>query len=117
MSTILQQIKSSTDKLLHIVRDVSEQTKAMNTDKTSVFTTTTQGASIESLSESDEMFAFQPEDNNNLLTQEEEEITKHKKPGDKSNNKNNQFPKKLSLGKIYCCKIDNLHKSMGIPKK
>eukprot|EP00957_Ditylum_brightwellii_P118055 9003302-Ditylum_brightwellii.AAC.1 len=86
--TVLQQIKASTDKLLRIVRDVPEQTKAMNIDKTSVLITTTQGASNESSLELDKMSAFQSEDNVNLLTQEDEEIKTHKKPSAKSNNKN-----------------------------
>eukprot|EP00957_Ditylum_brightwellii_P180210 13727340-Ditylum_brightwellii.AAC.1 len=59
----------------------------MNMDKTSVLTTTTQGASIESFLESDEMLAFQLEDDANLLTQEDKEIKTHRKPGAKSNNK------------------------------
>eukprot|EP00957_Ditylum_brightwellii_P075715 5753800-Ditylum_brightwellii.AAC.1 len=58
VSTILQQIKASTDKLLCITRDVPEQTKAMNTNETSILTTTIQGASIESVLESDKMSAF-----------------------------------------------------------
>eukprot|EP00957_Ditylum_brightwellii_P158061 12031753-Ditylum_brightwellii.AAC.1 len=73
MSTILQQIKLSTNKLLSIIRDVPEQTKAMTTDKMSVLTATIQGASIESALESDKALVFQSEDGDNLLTQEEVE--------------------------------------------
>eukprot|EP00957_Ditylum_brightwellii_P153503 11683121-Ditylum_brightwellii.AAC.1 len=40
VATILQQIKSSTDKSLRVVKDVPEQTKATITDKTGVVTTT-----------------------------------------------------------------------------
>eukprot|EP00957_Ditylum_brightwellii_P055167 4181201-Ditylum_brightwellii.AAC.1 len=59
----------------------------MTTDKMSVLRATTQGASIESLSESDEMLVFQSEDSDNLLTQEEAATQKHEQPGVKSNNK------------------------------
>eukprot|EP00957_Ditylum_brightwellii_P101485 7733641-Ditylum_brightwellii.AAC.1 len=65
VSTILQQIKSSTDKLLRIVKNVSVQTKATIMDKMRVLTATTQGASTESLSESDEMLVYQLEDDDN----------------------------------------------------
>ena len=87
LSTILQQKKPSADKLLHIIRDIPVQTKAMTMDKTSVLTTATQGASIELLLESDETLVFQSEDGDDLLKQEEVEIQKHKQPGAKSNNK------------------------------
>eukprot|EP00957_Ditylum_brightwellii_P116171 8861643-Ditylum_brightwellii.AAC.1 len=59
----------------------------MTTDKTSVLTATTQGASTESLLESEEMSVLQSEDGDNLLTQEEVETQKHKQPEVKSNNK------------------------------
>eukprot|EP00957_Ditylum_brightwellii_P133382 10169733-Ditylum_brightwellii.AAC.1 len=91
VSTILQQIKSSTDKLLRIIRDVPVQTKAMTTDKTSVLTATTQGASTELSLESDEALVFQSEDSDNLLLQEEVEIQKYKLPEVKSNSKKANF--------------------------
>eukprot|EP00957_Ditylum_brightwellii_P208088 15355815-Ditylum_brightwellii.AAC.1 len=73
VSTILQQIKLSTNKSLRIIRAVPVQTKAVTMDKTSVLTATTQGASIESSSESDKILVLQSEDSDNLLTQEEVE--------------------------------------------
>eukprot|EP00957_Ditylum_brightwellii_P103513 7886910-Ditylum_brightwellii.AAC.1 len=94
VSTILQQIKSSTDKLLHTVKDVPVQTKTTITDKVSVLTATTQGASTESWLESDEMLAYQSEDSDNILTQEEVETQKCKQPEVKShNNKTTNFPR------------------------
>eukprot|EP00957_Ditylum_brightwellii_P003949 300708-Ditylum_brightwellii.AAC.1 len=62
VSTILQQIKTSNDNSLRIIRDFPVQTKAMTKDKTSILTTTTQGASIKSLSKSDKMSMFHSED-------------------------------------------------------
>eukprot|EP00957_Ditylum_brightwellii_P195396 14887326-Ditylum_brightwellii.AAC.2 len=75
---ILQQTKLITNKLLRIIRDVLVQTKAMTTNKASILTRTTQGASIESLLESDKASVIQSEDGDNLLTQEEVETEKHK---------------------------------------
>eukprot|EP00957_Ditylum_brightwellii_P140090 10674280-Ditylum_brightwellii.AAC.1 len=77
VAMILQQIKSSTEKLLHIVKDVPVQTKAMIMDKTSVLTASTQGASTESSSESDEMLVYQSEDGDNIITQEEVDTQMH----------------------------------------
>eukprot|EP00957_Ditylum_brightwellii_P147906 11262120-Ditylum_brightwellii.AAC.1 len=56
-------------------------------DKTSVLIATTQGASTESSSESDEISVYQSEDGDNILTQEEVETQKYKQPEVKSNNK------------------------------
>eukprot|EP00957_Ditylum_brightwellii_P195719 14911740-Ditylum_brightwellii.AAC.1 len=60
--TILQQIKEITDKLLRMVKDIPGQTKTTNTDDMSILTITTQGARKESSSDSDEISAFQSED-------------------------------------------------------
>eukprot|EP00957_Ditylum_brightwellii_P071068 5400555-Ditylum_brightwellii.AAC.1 len=94
VSTILQQIKLSTDKLLHIVKDVPVQTKATIINKTCVLTATTQGANTASLSESDETSVYQSDDGDNILTQEEVETQKHKQLEVKSNNKKTtNFPR------------------------
>ena len=45
VTTILQQIKESTDHLLWLVKDVPGQTKTTDTDELSVLTQTTQGVS------------------------------------------------------------------------
>eukprot|EP00957_Ditylum_brightwellii_P129929 9910403-Ditylum_brightwellii.AAC.1 len=68
---IHQQIKESTNKLLRIVKDVPGQTKPTNTDKMNVLTQTTQGASNESLFDSDAITPSQSEDEVILLTQED----------------------------------------------
>eukprot|EP00957_Ditylum_brightwellii_P040169 3040040-Ditylum_brightwellii.AAC.1 len=77
VATILQQMKSSTDKSLRIVKDVPVQTKATITDETSVVTITTQGETTKSLSVSDDTSQYQSEYdteiNNNLLTQDDDE--------------------------------------------
>eukprot|EP00957_Ditylum_brightwellii_P135072 10298465-Ditylum_brightwellii.AAC.1 len=87
VATILQPIKSSTDKLICIAKDGPVQTKAMITDKTSVTTATAQRESTESSSESVETSVYQLEDGDNILTQEEMETQKHKQPEVKSNSK------------------------------
>eukprot|EP00957_Ditylum_brightwellii_P159099 12108934-Ditylum_brightwellii.AAC.1 len=70
VTTILQQIKESTDQLLRIVKDVPGQTKPKNTDEMSVLTQTTQGASKESSSDSEAITPSQYEEEVLLLTQE-----------------------------------------------
>eukprot|EP00957_Ditylum_brightwellii_P091973 7002688-Ditylum_brightwellii.AAC.1 len=72
VAMILQQIKSSTDKLLRIIKDGPVQRKAAIMDETSVLTATTQRASTEA-SESDETLVYQSEDSDNISTQEEVE--------------------------------------------
>eukprot|EP00957_Ditylum_brightwellii_P107945 8233879-Ditylum_brightwellii.AAC.1 len=62
MTTILQQIKERTNQLMHIVKDIPTQTKPTNTDKVSVLTQTTQGASKESLSDSEAITPSQSEE-------------------------------------------------------
>jgi hypothetical protein len=78
MTTILQQIKESTDQLLRIVKDVPGQRKPTNTDKMSVLTQTTQGSSKESLLDSDGITPSQSDDEVILLTQEDAEKQKIK---------------------------------------
>eukprot|EP00957_Ditylum_brightwellii_P089284 6798554-Ditylum_brightwellii.AAC.1 len=62
VTTILQQIKESTNQSLQIVKDVPGQTKPTNTDEVSVLTQTTQGASKESLSDSEVIKPSQSEE-------------------------------------------------------
>eukprot|EP00957_Ditylum_brightwellii_P002353 180471-Ditylum_brightwellii.AAC.1 len=62
VTTTLQQIKESTNQLLRIVKDVPGQTKPTNMDKMSVSTQKTQGASKESLSDSEAITPLQSEE-------------------------------------------------------
>eukprot|EP00957_Ditylum_brightwellii_P105110 8011693-Ditylum_brightwellii.AAC.1 len=73
VTMILQQIKESTNKSLRIVKDVPGQTKPTNTNKMSVLTQTTQGASNEPLLDSDAIMPSQSEDGGILLTREDAE--------------------------------------------
>ena len=71
VTTILQQIKESTDQSLWLVKDVPGQMKPMDTDELSVLTQTTQGVSRDSLLASKETTPSQPEEDTCFLTQEE----------------------------------------------
>eukprot|EP00957_Ditylum_brightwellii_P098707 7518987-Ditylum_brightwellii.AAC.1 len=62
VTMIQQQIKESTNHLLRIVKDVPGQAKPTNTDEMSVLTQTTQGASNESLSDSEAITPSQSEE-------------------------------------------------------
>eukprot|EP00957_Ditylum_brightwellii_P168218 12806677-Ditylum_brightwellii.AAC.1 len=62
VTTILHQIKESTNHSLRIVKDVPGQTTPMNTDEMSVLTQTTQGASKKSLSDSEAITPSQSEE-------------------------------------------------------
>eukprot|EP00957_Ditylum_brightwellii_P037639 2846291-Ditylum_brightwellii.AAC.1 len=73
VTTILQQIKDSTDQSLWVVKDVPGQTKSTDSDKLSVLTQTTQGVNKDSSLASKETTPSQPEENTCLLTQEEVE--------------------------------------------
>ena len=73
VTTILQQIKESTDQLLQRVKDVPGQTKPTDTDELSVLTQTTQGVSRDSSSASEETTPSQSEEDTCLLTQEDVE--------------------------------------------
>eukprot|EP00957_Ditylum_brightwellii_P168093 12797018-Ditylum_brightwellii.AAC.1 len=73
VTTILQQIKKSTDQSLWLVKDVPDQNKPTDSDEVSVFTQTTQAVSKDSLSASEETPLSQSEEYTCLLTQEEVE--------------------------------------------
>ena len=87
VTTILQQIKESTDQSLWLVKDVPGQTKPTDSDKVSVLTQTTQGVSRDSSSVSKETTPSQPEEDTCLLTQEEVEKQEKKNLDVKSNTK------------------------------
>ena len=71
VTTILQQIKESTDQSLWLVKDVPGQNKSTDSDEVSVLTQTTQAVSKDSSSASEET-PLSDEDTC-LLTQEEVE--------------------------------------------
>ena len=108
---ILQQIKESTDQSLWLVKDFPGQNKPTDSDKVSVLTQTTQVVSKDPSSASKETPLSDKD--TCLLTQEEVEKQEKTKLDAKSNNKSNQFPRKLNQGKICCSKVDDLHKSMA----
>eukprot|EP00957_Ditylum_brightwellii_P168650 12836620-Ditylum_brightwellii.AAC.1 len=90
VATILQQIKLSTYKLLHIDKEVPVHTKVTIMDETSVIAATVEGATTESSSEPDDMSLYQSEQdidsNNNLLTQNDEETQSIEKLAAKPSN-------------------------------
>eukprot|EP00957_Ditylum_brightwellii_P033357 2526823-Ditylum_brightwellii.AAC.1 len=70
VTTILQQIKESTNHLLWLVKDIPRQTKPTDTDEISVLTQTAQGVSRDSSLASEEIMPSQTEEEACLLTQE-----------------------------------------------
>eukprot|EP00957_Ditylum_brightwellii_P022044 1663452-Ditylum_brightwellii.AAC.1 len=62
VTTILEQIKESTDHLLWLVKGVPGQTKPTDIDEMSVLTQTTQGVSKDSLSNSKAIMTSQFEE-------------------------------------------------------
>eukprot|EP00957_Ditylum_brightwellii_P110746 8446089-Ditylum_brightwellii.AAC.1 len=72
VTTILQQIRESTDHLLWLVKDIPGQTKPTDTDEMSFLTQTTQGVSRDSSSTSKEITPSQSEEEACLLAQEDE---------------------------------------------
>eukprot|EP00957_Ditylum_brightwellii_P058540 4438882-Ditylum_brightwellii.AAC.1 len=71
VTTILQQIKESTDQLLWLVEDIPGQMKPTDTDELSVLTQTNQGVSRDSSLASEETTPSQSEEETCLLTQED----------------------------------------------
>eukprot|EP00957_Ditylum_brightwellii_P016373 1231041-Ditylum_brightwellii.AAC.1 len=70
-TTILQQIKESTDQLLWLVKEVPGKTKPTDTGGMSVLTQTTQGLSRDSPLASKEITPSKSEEEACLLTQED----------------------------------------------